>query len=99
MFMIDCPWCGARDQSEFTTHGEAHIARPEDPEAISDAQWGQYVFYRNNVKGWYRERWVHSSGCGRWFNILRNTASDAIACSYMIGTPPPPIPTVSEGSR
>ena len=92
MFIIDCPWCGSRDQSEFTTHGEAHIARPEDPETLDDAEWGQYVFYRNNVKGWYRERWVHSRGCGRWFNLLRNTASDAIAASYRPNAPLPPLP-------
>ena len=92
MFIIDCPWCGSRDQSEFTTHGEAHIARPEDPETLDDDQWAQYVFYRKNVKGWYRERWVHSSGCGQWFNILRNTATDAIATSYRPDAPLPPLP-------
>ena len=96
MFIIDCPWCGTRDQSEFTTHGEAHICRPEDPEQLDDDEWAQYVFYRNNVKGWYRERWVHSSGCGRWFNILRNTATDAIQASYPPGTPPPPEPEYNQ---
>ncbi|MGR3984880.1 MAG: sarcosine oxidase subunit delta, partial [Gammaproteobacteria bacterium] len=40
MLLINCPWCGARDQSEFTCHGEAHIIRPQDPAALDDAQWG-----------------------------------------------------------
>ncbi|NQY82886.1 MAG: sarcosine oxidase subunit delta [Alphaproteobacteria bacterium] len=92
MFIIDCPWCGARDQSEFSTHGEAHIVRPEDPETVDDTEWGQYVFYRNNVKGWYRERWMHAFGCRRWFNVLRNTASDAIATTYVPGAPRPSLP-------
>ena len=33
MLLIECPWCGARDESEFTYGGEAHIVRPEDPDS------------------------------------------------------------------
>ena len=28
---INCPYCGERDQAEFTCGGEAHIARPKNP--------------------------------------------------------------------
>lgn len=89
MLLINCPWCGARDQSEFTCHGEAHIIRPQDPAALDDAQWGDYVFFRNNPQGMHRERWMHAHGCRRWFNAARDTRSDRISATYPPGEPPP----------
>ncbi len=89
MFIIECPWCGQRDQSEFSAHGEAHIVRPEDPASLSDEQWGDYVFFRHNPKGQHSERWVHTHGCRRWFNIARNTATDEIYASYKPGETAP----------
>ena len=59
MFIIDCPYCGERDQTEFTCHGEAHIARPSNPNEVSDEEWGRYLFFRNNPKGIHFERWTH----------------------------------------
>ena len=44
MFIINCPYCGERDQTEFTCHGEAHIIRPDNPSEISDEEWGRYLF-------------------------------------------------------
>ena len=89
MLIIPCPWCGDRDQTEFTAHGEAHISRPVDPYALSDEQWGDYVFFRSNEKGLHYERWVHTHGCRRWFNVARNTHSDEIIASYRVGETPP----------
>ena len=51
MFIIDCPWCGKRDQSEFNCGGEAHIVRPKNPPDLSDDQWADYLFMRKNIKG------------------------------------------------
>ncbi len=85
MFVIKCPWCGDRDQTEFTCHGEAHIERPTDPDALSEAEWGGYVFFRKNPKGDHLERWVHSHGCKRWFNVKRNTVTDIIDVTYKPG--------------
>ena len=96
MFLIQCPWCGERDQSEFTTHGEAHIVRPEKPEELTDAQWGDYVFFRDNVKGVTRERWVHSHGCGQWFNAMRDTTTEEILATYK---PTDPRPELTEASK
>ena len=31
MFIINCPFCGEREQSEFKAGGEAHIERPKQP--------------------------------------------------------------------
>ena len=91
MFVIECPWCGKRDQTEFTAHGEAHILRPEDPAATTEEEWGDYIFFRSNPKGVHYERWVHSHGCRRWFNVVRNTANDQILTTYKAGEPRPEV--------
>ena len=88
MFVIECPWCGKRDQTEFTAHGEAHIARPLDPYALSEEKWGDYVFFRTNPKGVHHERWTHTHGCRQWFNVVRNTHTDHIYGSYKPGESP-----------
>lgn len=89
MFLIDCPWCGARDESEFSYGGEAHIVRPAKPDTVSDEQWADYLFNRKNTKGAHLEQWCHSAGCRRWFNVRRDTVSYAITAVYKIGEPPP----------
>lgn len=89
MFLINCPWCGTRDQSEFTCHGEAHIARPETPEELSEAEWGDFVFFRSNTEGVHYERWVHAHGCRRWFNAARHTVTDHIYGTYKPGEDKP----------
>ena len=89
MLLIPCPWCGPRDEVEFHCGGEAHIVRPADPDAQGDAAWAEYLFMRANPKGLLAERWVHSHGCRRWFNLLRDTVSHRILESYQIGETPP----------
>ena len=56
MLLIPCPWCGPRDEVEFRYGGEAHIARPPDPDAVDDAAWAEYLFMRQNPKGILAER-------------------------------------------
>lgn len=82
MLLITCPWCSERDQTEFSYHGEAHIARPLNTTTVSDQDWTEYLFYRTNPAGPHRERWMHAGGCRRWFNVLRNTASGEILAIY-----------------
>ncbi|NKC14628.1 MAG: sarcosine oxidase subunit delta family protein [Gammaproteobacteria bacterium] len=91
MLLIECPYCGPRDQSEFDCGGEAHIVRPLQPEKLSDEQWADYLFMRKNTKGDHREQWCHSAGCRRWFNVVRNTVTYAIAAVYEVGDEPPEI--------
>jgi sarcosine oxidase subunit delta len=75
MLLIPCPWCGPRDEIEFRYGGEAHIARPTDPDALDDRAWAEYLFMRANPKGVFAERWMHSAGCRCRFNLLRDTPS------------------------
>ncbi len=89
MLLIECPWCGPRDESEYSYGGEAHIARPQDPDALSDAEWAQYLFMRTNPKGKHRERWCHAHGCRRWFNACRDTVTHEISAVYRIAEQPP----------
>ena len=92
MMRIECPWCGGRDETEFHYGGEAHIARPEDPDALSDEAWADYLFMRANPKGVHAERWMHAQGCRRWFNVLRHTASHELVAVYPMGAPRPGLP-------
>jgi heterotetrameric sarcosine oxidase delta subunit len=91
MFVINCPWCGERDLSEFAYGGEAHIVRPVRSDEITDAEWAEFVFMRSNPKGVLAERWNHASACRRWFNMLRNTATDDILAVYKMGEKPPKV--------
>ena len=89
MFLIECPWCGERDESEFNCVGEAHIARPLETEKMSDQEWADYLFMRSNPKGLHREQWLHAAGCRRYFNAERDTVTYRIAGTYKIGEPAP----------
>ena len=91
MLLISCPWCGTRDETEFRCGGEAHIVRPKDPDALSDGEWADYLFMRTNPKGVHHERWVHTQGCRRRFNVLRHTVTHQILAIYRIGEPPPEV--------
>ena len=39
MLLINCPWCGPRDETEFHYGSEAHIGYPEKPEELTDKQY------------------------------------------------------------
>ncbi|MGI5404705.1 sarcosine oxidase subunit delta family protein [Streptomyces sp. CA-135486] len=89
MLLIPCPWCGPRDESEFHYGGQAHVPYPEDPAALTDQEWARYLFFRDNPKGPFAERWSHAAGCRRWFNAVRNTATNEILAVYRAGEPKP----------
>ena len=89
MLQIHCPYCGPRDEIEFQYGGQAHVARPRDPGSLGDGEWADYLFMRDNPKGPFRERWVQSAGCRRWFNMVRDTATHRIIAVYRVGETPP----------
>jgi heterotetrameric sarcosine oxidase delta subunit len=88
---IRCPWCGPRDEIEFRYGGQAHVSYPSDPEALSDEEWADYLFLRDNPKGPFRERWMHAAGCRRWFAAVRDTATHAFVATYRYDEEPPEV--------
>ena len=87
MLLIVCPWCGPRAETEFSYGGEAGIVRPPDPDALSDAEWADYLFNRANPRGAHRELWNHAHGCRRWFGVERDTVTYRIKRSYTLDGP------------
>ncbi|MEW2118338.1 sarcosine oxidase subunit delta family protein [Streptomyces sp. NPDC005474] len=95
MLLIPCPWCGPRDEAEFHYGGQAHVAYPENPSALTDEEWARYLFFRDNPKGPFAERWTHAAGCRRWFNAVRDTGTNEILAVYRAGEPRPTATPVS----
>ncbi|MFC8502143.1 sarcosine oxidase subunit delta [Pedococcus sp. NPDC057267] len=91
MQLIACPHCGPREETEFHYGGQAHVAYPSDTSALSDEEWGRFVFFRDNPKGPFAERWVHTGGCRRWFNAVRDTATHQMLAVYRLDEPKPVI--------
>ncbi len=89
VLLIDCPYCGGRDEIEFRWGGDSHVTRPDEDSDAAD--WSGYLFYRENTKGLSRERWHHSFGCRRWFNVVRDTCTHAIVMTYPLGIGKPEI--------
>ena len=84
MQLIACPYCGPREETEFHYGGQAHVPYPTDPAALTDEQWAHFVFFRDNPKGRFAERWNHSAGCRRWFNAVRDTATYRFEGTYRL---------------
>ena len=89
MLLIPCPYCGDRDETEFSYGAQAHVAYPADPSALDDREWGAYLFVRANPKGPLAERWYHAHGCRRWFHLVRDTGTNQMLGSYRLDEPPP----------
>ena len=78
MMLIPCPFCGPRNEDEFLCWSE-RVPRPADPSALSDAEWGDFVYHHDNPKGRVREQWWHARGCQRWLIVERDTLTHEIA--------------------
>lgn len=83
MLLIPCPNCGPRAETEFRHAGEAHLVRPTPD--CTEAQWCDYLYIRLNTRGEHAERWRHIHGCGQFFNLVRDTATDRVLFSYEAG--------------
>jgi heterotetrameric sarcosine oxidase delta subunit len=99
MMLLTCPWCGPRNETEFHYGGQAHVAYPERPADLTDEEWAEFLFFRDNTRGPFAERWSHSVGCRRWFNAVRDTRTYEVLATYRPGDPRPaladavPVPT------
>jgi heterotetrameric sarcosine oxidase delta subunit len=76
MMRLNCPWCGT-----------PHVTRPTLD--AGDDEWSDYLFNKENPKGIHYEQWMHKFGCGRWFNIARDTVTHEIHAVYDMGEPKP----------
>ncbi len=77
--LIKCPWCGDRALQEFAYQGDATIERPSDEAEVSAAVWHEYVYVRDDPKGWHDEIWHHIQGCRKHFKARRHTVTHEIA--------------------
>ena len=97
MLLFPCPYCGPRDQSEFTYGREVTAIPALDAPRV---EWERYVFDRDNPRGAHREWWHHNHGCRRWLVVTRDTATHAvIAVTDAGGSTGPGRPTESGSAR
>jgi sarcosine oxidase subunit delta len=83
MQQFPCPFCGPRAEGEFRYAGDAGVKRPARD--CSDAEWAKYLYLRKNAKGSARELWIHTGGCGRWFELKRDTVTHVVNRSEPLG--------------
>lgn len=88
MLRLYCPHCGeSRSEEEFHYKGQAHLVRPQDPDAATDLEWAEYLFFRPNPRGLHQEMWYHA-GCRKFLNCVRDTVSYRVLETYPIGRQP-----------
>ncbi|MHB0773022.1 sarcosine oxidase subunit delta [Bradyrhizobium sp. 1.29L] len=74
---IPCPHCGPRDVQEFAYLGDASRRRPDGLAATETAMF-EYVYLRDNRRGFHDEFWYHSAGCHAWLVVRRDTLTHRI---------------------
>ncbi len=75
MQLFNCPFCGNRDQSEFTYIREA---APVPSLEANNQAWQSYVYDRDNPRGAHQEWWHHNLGCRQVLEIVRNTQTHVV---------------------
>jgi heterotetrameric sarcosine oxidase delta subunit len=83
MLLITCPYCGPREEVEFRYGGEG-VPLPREAD---DAAWARVLYYRRSPAGMFAERWVHSHGCRRWFQVVRDTLTHDISATRPLDEP------------
>ncbi|MDE1906872.1 MAG: sarcosine oxidase subunit delta [Rhodospirillales bacterium] len=73
---ITCPHCGERGVEEFTYTQDAERTRPG--EAATEAEWAEYIYLRDNLKGPRKEYWYHGAGCHAWLVVERDVSNHDI---------------------
>ena len=81
MLLIPCPHCGPRIETEFVLGGPVRAHRPEDPSAVDDEAWVDFLTVPPNPLGPLREKWWHVRGCGAWFVATRHTMTHEVGAA------------------
>ena len=77
--LIPCPFCGARDLTEFSYFGDADCPRPDPASDGALERFVDAVYLRNNPAGLHVELWYHASGCRSWVRVTRDTKTHEIS--------------------
>jgi sarcosine oxidase subunit delta len=81
MQIFPCPFCGPRDETEFTYVAEAGKTRPAlEGGAQPGAAWSRFLYFQDNPKGCSTEIWLHGT-CGEYFSMTRDTATHEVVRS------------------
>lgn len=76
--LINCPYCGPRDVSEFSYQGDDNRVRPAQSSTDQKA-WNAFVYDRVNTFGAHKELWQHAGGCRSHLAVTRDTMTHRIS--------------------
>ena len=71
MLLIPCPYCGERDESEFS-YGGGSRDYPSLGEDYSINDWFQSVYLPKLDQNTLCEYWYHNAGCEQRDDVKRN---------------------------
>ena len=71
MLLIPCPYCGERDESEFSYGGSSRDYPTLDEDHSID-DWYKSVYLPKLDQNTLREYWYHNAGCEQWVEVKRN---------------------------
>jgi heterotetrameric sarcosine oxidase delta subunit len=84
--------------NEFAYQGEVTV-RPQGSPSFRELT--SYLYFRKNVAGVQREWWYHRFGCQVWFQAERDTRTNEVLVSELVGparehAPGPEAPAVPD---
>ena len=80
-FRLPCPRCGLRSVYEFRFGGEQRTV----PATNDLTVWNAYHFNRVNLAGVQQELWFHRGGCGQWLVARRDTRTNRVLETRLLG--------------
>ena len=77
--IINHPYLGPRDLSEFVYKGDAELLkRPNWLSKTAQKDFHDYLYLRENPYGEHKELWYHEHGDRSWLVVTRNTVTNEI---------------------
>ena len=84
MLLIDCPYCGERDESEFSYGGRCIVYPPLDS-STTRGDWHRAIHLHDGSQNVINEYWYHEFGCEQWIGIKRDIESHEITSTSTAG--------------